>query len=164
MFQLISIKGKRKRVKGKGTAFASSRPFVTAVARDLRARGALASAYPNPGCIRQLAPRPEVAGYLTSRFGRPEGTAVIQPRVEARACPSFYPGFVFPATPTLKGLNRFLHAGDATPSGLGSLVMDTQGRRCCANPGLNDHNPVGVAGILPSASVTLPFAIDPLPF
>ncbi len=52
------------------------------------------------------------------------------------------------AAPTLKGLNR-AHPGrsESTPSGLISLSTDTQGRHCCANPGLYDATPLALSGI-----------------
>ena len=102
--------------------FGSAAPARSAVAVARWATGSLAFAYPNRACVSQLAPRRACAGYLAvSRSRRPVGTAVIQPRVEARACPSFYPGFAFPASPTLKGLNRLLRVSDATLTGLAAV-------------------------------------------
>jgi hypothetical protein len=126
-----------------------------------------------------------------SHSRRPVRAAIIQPRVEARACPSFYPGFASRTEPTLKGLNPLSPACESTLSGLVPSMNPTQGRRSRANPGLNDHNPVGVVGspLVPklqlgthlpgqlrcprahkvngspkSASTPLPFALFPLPF
>jgi hypothetical protein len=78
-----------------------------------------------------------------SAFGfiHPERMKITQPRV-ARNEP---PRVKISRLPTLKGLNQSTTAEMAsTLSGL-YVSTPTQGRRCCANPGLSDCNPVGVA-------------------
>ena len=75
--------------------------------------------------------------------GNPKGVAVIQPRVGVQRLPWVWSS----RTPTLKGLKRIGHRAtcNSTLSGLDALSF-TQGRRCCANPGLYDCNPFRIAG------------------
>jgi hypothetical protein len=151
----MMYKGKGQKEKGKGTAITQCpRSLVpklylgTLLSPQLRCprpRKGRGSAVQLPTKSRpqvQLGNEKTMIFLLRSR--RPERAAINQPRVETRACPSFYPGFASPTEPTLKGLNRRFRAGDSTLTGLAALAMRTQGRRCCANPGLNDHDPVGV--------------------
>jgi hypothetical protein len=149
--------GTGKKVKGKGTAFAVSIALAAAAVpaagsashlpeacasvvtrtgiRVSRARGSLGLRICSLG---------EIASPMAENPGRPERAAITQPGVEARALPGFYPGFASHGEPTLKGLNRFSLANDATPSGLVLLFMETQDRRWRANPGLSEHNPIEV--------------------
>ena len=74
----------------------------------------------------------------------PERIGIIQPRVARNELP--WVGII--GIPTLKELNPIRPTSG--PSSIQPLQgwadrKTTQGRRCYANPGLNDHNPVGVA-------------------
>jgi hypothetical protein len=73
------------------------------------------------------------------------GVDIVQPRVGARRLPWVSFGMIS----TLKGLKQIGFRGvcGSTLSGLVFLLF-TQGRRWCANPGLNDSNPYRIAEAL----------------
>jgi hypothetical protein len=78
----------------------------------------------------------------------PDGIGITQPRVARNELPWVGPLRL----PTLKGLNPIASLTGISPLqpflGWFETVL-TLGRRCYANLGLSDHNPVGVAGVSP---------------
>ncbi len=78
----------------------------------------------------------------------PERIGITQPRV----APQELPWVGFSRFPTLKELNQIRpieRLSLVQPFQGWSEMESTQGRRCYANPGLSDHNPVGVAEVHP---------------
>jgi hypothetical protein len=187
-----TLKGKGKRAKGKGTALfpgALKGPPTIAQGETLgfavQSESQALKGRPKSSLVPKLYLGTHLPGQLRcprahegssvvaqrpqpshSHSRRPVRAAIIQPRVEARACPSFYPGFASRTKPTLKGLNPLSPACESTLSGLDARAGNTQGRRWCANPGLKDHNPLGVAGSAKPDPIPapLPFSLNPLPF
>ena len=77
-------------------------------------------------------------------FFHPERMKITQPRVARNELPWVKKS----KRPTLKELNplpRISLLSSLQPFQGWFARKSTQGRRCCANPGLNDRNPVGVA-------------------
>jgi hypothetical protein len=89
--------------------------------------------------------RNSVKPHQASRLSHPARVAIFQPRVGAATNVARLPWVASPGKPTLKGLKQTLAARlDSTLSGLGPSPL-SQGRRWCANPGLNDRNPFRIA-------------------